>query len=117
MPNAHAYADDTELYLSPKPDSSMSETEAGGAMERCIRAVRAWLIVDKLKLNKDQSEFMLTGTRQQLSKVRADSLMVGDTQLKSVSEARNLGVWFDSNLLFCSHLNKTCQSAFFRYIT
>ena len=113
MPNAHAYADDTELDLSLRPDSSMGETEARGAMERCIRAVRALLIVDKLKLNKDKSEFMLFGTRQQLSKVRTDSLMVGETQVKSVSEARNLVVWFDSNLQFRSHIHKTCQSAFF----
>ena len=70
----------------------MGETEARGAMEGCIRAVRAWLIVDKLWLNEDKSEFMLIGTRQQLSKVRNDSLMVDDTQVKSVSEARNLGV-------------------------
>ena len=65
MHNAHAYADDTQLYLSFKPDISMGETEARGAMERCIRAVRAWLIVDKLWLNEDKSEFMLIGTRQQ----------------------------------------------------
>ena len=38
--NTHAYADDTQLYLSFKSDSSMGETEARGAMERCIRAVR-----------------------------------------------------------------------------
>ena len=53
LPNAHAYADDTQLYLSFKPDSSMGETEARGALQRCIRAVRAWLVVDKLKLNED----------------------------------------------------------------
>ena len=81
LPNAHAYADDTELYLSLKPESSMGETEARGAMERCIRTVRARLIVDKLKLNKDQSEFMLIGSRQQLCKVRTDSLLVGDTRV------------------------------------
>ena len=109
LPNAHAHADDSQLYLSFKPDSSMGETEARGAMKRCIRAVRAWLIVDKLKLNEEKSEFMLIGTRQQLSKVRTDSLMVGE----SVSEAKNLGVWFDSNFQFRSHINKTCQSAFF----
>ena len=113
LPNAHAYADDSQLYLSFKPDTSMGETEARGAMDRCIRAVRAWLIIDKLKLNEDKSEFMLIGTRQQLSKVRTDSLMVGDTQVKSVSEARNLGVWFGSNFQFRSHINKACQSAFF----
>ena len=103
----------TALFQLFKPDSSMGETEARGPMEKCIRAVRAWLIVDKLKLNEDKSEFMLIGTCQQLSKVRTDSLMVGDTQVKSVSEARNLGVWFDSNFQFHSHINKTCQSAFF----
>ena len=75
-------------------------------MERCIRAVRAWLIVDKLKLNEDKSEFMLIGTRQQLSKVRTDSLMVGDTQVKSVSEVRNLCVSFESNFQFRSYINK-----------
>ena len=56
---------------------------------------------------------MLIGTRQQLSKVRTDSLIVGDTQVKSVSEARNLGVWFYSNFQVRSHINKTCQSPFF----
>ena len=30
----------------------MGETEARGAMERRIRAIRAWLIVDRLKLNE-----------------------------------------------------------------
>ena len=105
LPNAHAYAEDTQLYLSFKPDSAMGETEARGAMERCIRAVRARLIVDILKLNGDKSEFMLIGTHQQLNKVRTDSLMVGDTQVKSVSGARNLGVWFDSNFQFRSFVN------------
>ena len=57
LPNAHAYADDTQLHLSFKPDSSADQTEARSTMERCIRAVRAWLIVDKLKLNEDKSDF------------------------------------------------------------
>ena len=54
---------------------------------------------------------MLIGTRQQLVKVRSDSLLVGDTHVPPVNEARNLGVWFDFNFQFHSHINKTCQSA------
>ena len=40
LPNAHANADDIQLYLAFKPDNSMGEMEARCAMERCIRAVR-----------------------------------------------------------------------------
>ena len=44
---------------------------------------------------------MLIGTQQQLSKVRNDSLLVaGTVAVSSVSEARNLGVWFDSKFQF-----------------
>ena len=56
---------------------------------------------------------MLIGTRQQLVKVRSDSLLVGDTHVPPVNEARNLGVCFDSNFQFHSHINKTYQSAFY----
>ena len=56
---------------------------------------------------------MLIGTHQQLSKVRTDSLLVAGTVVSSVSEARNLGVWFDSKFQFQTHINKTYQSAFY----
>ena len=98
--HAHAYADDTKLHLSFKPDSAVGETEARFAIEQCIRAVRAWMVVDKLKLNEEKTEFMLIGTHQQLSKVRIESLLVARTFVSSVSEARNLGVWFDSKFQF-----------------
>ena len=81
----HAYADDSQLYLSFKPDSSESETETKCDMERCIRAVRAWMVEDKLKLNEEKTEFLIIGTCQQLIKVRTDSLLVGDMPVLSVT--------------------------------
>ena len=71
------------------------------------------MIIDKLKLNEEKTEFMLIGTRHQLVKVRSDSLLVVDTHVPPVNEARNLGVWFDSNFQFHSHINKTCQLGFY----
>ena len=71
------------------------------------------MVVDKLKLNEEKTEFMLTWTHRQLSKVRTDSLLVAGTVVSSVSEARNLGVWFDSKFQFQTHINKPCQSAFY----
>ena len=71
------------------------------------------MVVDKFKLNEEKTEFMLIGTRQQRSKVRTDSLLFAGTVVSSVSEARNLGVWFDSTFQFHTHINKTCQSGFY----
>ena len=73
---------------------------------------RGWLLTE-LKLNEEKTEFMLIGTPQRLSKVRTDSLLVAGTFVSSVSEAKNLGVWFDSKFQFQTHINKTCQSAFY----
>ena len=56
LPNAHAYADDTHLYLAFKPDSSMGRRRQDVLyMEQCIRAVRWWMIIDKLKLNEEKN--------------------------------------------------------------
>ena len=61
------------------------ETESKCDMQRFIRALRAWMVEDKLKLNEEKTEFMIIGTRQQLSKVRTDSLLVSDMPVPSVT--------------------------------
>ena len=38
LPNAHAFADDTQLYLSFNPDNSLNEAEAGHAMWNSVFA-------------------------------------------------------------------------------
>ena len=58
LPKAHTYADDTQLYLSFKPDDMLSETEAINAMQCCISDVRNWLIKSKLKINDSKTEFL-----------------------------------------------------------
>ena len=90
LPNAHTFADDTQLYLYFNPDNSLDEAEAVHAMEQCIGAIRAWMQADKLKLNENKTEVMLIGTRQQLSRVNLGTLTVGDTTVATVNKARNL---------------------------
>ena len=48
LPNEHAFADDTQLYLFFSPDNSLNEAEAVHAIEQYIRAIRAWMQADKL---------------------------------------------------------------------
>ena len=69
------------------------------------------MTTDKLKLNDDKTEFLIIGTRQQLSKVHIEKLSVGDVSAAPVISARNLGTWFNTNLGLVTHITNTCKAA------
>ena len=71
--------------------TNSSEVEAVSAMQKCICDVRAWMREDQLMLNDDKTEFLIIGTRQQLSKVSIQSIKIGQTEVSPVASARNLG--------------------------
>ena len=105
----HNYADDSQLYLSFKPNKGVNESEAIKSMELCIRAIRKWMWMDKLKRNDDKTAFIIIGSRQQVEKVSVAELSVGDISVAPASTQRNLGVLFDQNLKFVdAQITKTC---------
>ena len=76
LPQVHAYADDTQLYVAFKPDPEHA-ANAVAAMEACFNDIRKWMLADRLKINDDKTEFLVIGTKQQLAKVNIDSINVG----------------------------------------
>lgn len=104
---AHAYLDNTQLYLSFTPDSDNNQTDAVVAMEPSILDIRTWMLTDKLKRDDDKTEFTLMRMKQHLSKVKIDSLTVGSTDVVDVTVARNLGLWFDSYLNLQEQIHNT----------
>ena len=71
------------------------------------------MLQNKLMLNDGKTEFLIIGTRQQLVKVSADHITVGNAEVKSSSGARNLGVWFDNVLNMENHVTRMCKSSFY----
>ena len=69
--------------------------------------------MDKLKLNEDKTEFLIIGSRAQLEKIKITELRIGQVIVSSVSNARNLGSWFDNILSMKTAINKTCQSVIY----
>ena len=97
-PDAHCFADDTQLYLRFKPLGNTAQADAIQAIEKCIDAVSKWMIQDRLMINDDKTEFLLVGTRQQLDKLASCSITVGNNRISPSPCVKNLGSWFDSNL-------------------
>ena len=113
LPNASSYADDSQLYLSFKPDHTANETSALLAMQSCVVEIKKWLCNDKLLMNDGKTEFIIIGTKQQLAKVNIDNITIAETNVKPISVAKNLGVWLDSSLSMSTHINKLCSAAFY----
>ena len=112
LPDAHCFADDTQLFLSFKPLGNTAQADAIQAMEKCIDAVRKWMIQDRSMINDDKTEFLLLGTRQQLDKLDSRSITVGNNRISPSPCVKNLLSRFDSNLSMTDHINKACNAAF-----
>ena len=66
-----------------------------------------------LKLNDEKTEFLLFGLRQQLSKVSLPFITIGDSQITPSSQARNLGVIFDSTMTLKPHISNIVRVSSF----
>ena len=113
LPDSHCFADDSQLYVSFKPDDLCGQSEAILAMENCISDLRKWMLKDKLKLNDGKTEFLMIGSKQQLQKLSPCHVSVGSVDIFPVQKACNLGVWCDSHLSMSTHITKTCGAAYY----
>ena len=75
LPEAHAYADNSQSYFSFKPSSSNSQRDAIKVIEECIAEVRIWMVSHRLLINDTKTEFIF-GSYQQLSNVSIESIAV-----------------------------------------
>src|SRR5437867_7362152 len=71
------------------------------------------LTLNRLSVSPSKTEYLLTGTQQQRSKVTDSSLYFHGTALVPVSPARNLGVVFQSDLSFDQHISNVCRSSLY----
>ncbi len=55
----HCYADDTQLYISTKPD----ETSKLSKIAECVKNIKDWMTSNFLLLNADKTEILLIGPK------------------------------------------------------
>jgi hypothetical protein len=103
------YADDTQLHNSTLPEHLHLLRDSTSA---CFADIKNWMTRNKLQLNGEKTEAMLSGTKHKLSSVSTTELYFEDNTLSvplSLS-VKNLGVTLDNTLSMQKFISQTSQS-------
>uniref|UniRef100_A0A8P4KP43 Reverse transcriptase domain-containing protein n=1 Tax=Dicentrarchus labrax TaxID=13489 RepID=A0A8P4KP43_DICLA len=107
--NFHCYADDTQLYLSIKPN----EINQLSKLQTCLKDIKSWMTCNFLMLNSEKNEILVLGPKNLRDSLSKDIVSLDGINLASSTTVRNLGVIFDQDLSFNSHIKQTSRTAFF----
>ena len=107
--NFHCYADDTQLYLSVKPD----EVTQLSKMESCLLDIKEWMAQNFLLLNSDKTEIMVVGPKSLRQNLSAHMLNIDGISITSSAVIKDLGVTLDSDLAFDAHIKNISRIAFY----
>ena len=97
----HAYADDHQFYCSFHPDSMDIN-----------RDISTWMEGMKLKLNHSKTEYILTGTPQQLAKCTNMAINIVGNEIHATNCVRNLGAYFEKHMTMEHHVKSICRAAY-----
>ncbi len=103
----HCYADDTQLYLSFRPD----DPTVAACISGCLADISAWMKEHHLQLNLAKTELLVLPSTPTIQ--HDFTIQLGSSTITPSSSVRNLGVIFDDQLTFKDHIAKTAQSCRF----
>lgn len=108
----HFYADDSQLYLSFKPTSVVTRTEAIRRVESCLNEIVSWMNNNMLKLNADKTEVIFFTSQNNEKHIETITVKIGDAEIKPSECVRNLGAFLDSKMNMDKHINTVCRSGY-----
>ncbi|KAJ4442411.1 hypothetical protein ANN_03997 [Periplaneta americana] len=106
------YADDVQLYVSARPDAL---NDSINSLNEDLDSISSWSQQFGLNLNACKSQAILFANRRLIPEVNdlnIPPVKLNKTIIPFSSTVKNLGVHFESNLNWDTHIKYTCKKAF-----
>ena len=99
------FADDTNISVNATTVGQISVK-----LNTEIQKIHAWLTANKLTLNTTKTEFMIIGSKHNLTKVQSDpTITIGNNNIKRVYQTKSLGVIIDDKLNCKENILSICK--------
>jgi hypothetical protein len=106
----HMYADDIQIYLTCDPSKPGEIVNTLSKLSQCINEVQQWMLVNKLKLNQDKTEFIIIASSHHHHLLQNTDLLLDNDTIRPSSSVRNLGVVFDKCMSMTDHVTAISKS-------
>ena len=102
------YADDTQIYITFKIDDLEDQHAARLKIEACIAEIRVWMIIHRLELNDDKTEYIFLVSAKNSGKITTQPIRIGEATITPTPSACNIGVMVNDMLTMADHIKKVC---------
>ena len=106
----HLYADDASFILLSNP-YPVSNKPPYAYIEACLSKIVSWMVQNKLKLNRDKTEFLELNAQHRPQPI-VDYIKVNTDRVEPPFSARNIGVIFDQKISLEKHVAYTSNHRF-----
>ncbi len=103
----HFYTDGTQLYLSFRPDDPKVAARISG----CLADISVWMKEHHQQLKLAKTELLVFPATPNLQ--HDFTIQLGSSTITPSASVRNLGVFFDDQLIFKEHIAMTARSCRF----
>ena len=107
----YGFADDHTLRDQFKANDRDDKIASISRLEKSADDLKTWMDENRLRMNSEKTEFIMFGSKVQLSKCDTNSLTVNGGVIPKSDIIRQLSAWLDSNLNFKQHIVVKCRSA------
>ena len=97
------YAYDTQLYICFNTQDTAC---AIAKLEKCMDEIEKWMVVNKLQLKGEKTDFVLTGSTSLLKKLNISTIKVGDSTVYSYKQMQTASLGTARRLILytCHHM-------------